>query len=100
MTFHFLFPVAPRAPRGCYCTCNCKSFYVLGRQDLDRGDESVPRAVASVTRISTASGTDSVGASRNPILAPGHLDRLSDQRTDLFFVAERRLRLGRRFNAG
>src|SRR5262245_23559816 len=32
------------------------------------------RAVASVTRISTASGTDSVGASRNPILAPGHLE--------------------------
>ena len=28
------------------------------------------------------------------------LERLSDQCTDLFFVAERRLSLGRRFNAG
>jgi len=28
------------------------------------------------------------------------LERLSGQCTDLFFVAERRLNLGRRFNAG
>jgi hypothetical protein len=28
------------------------------------------------------------------------LERLSDQCTDLFFVAERRLNLDRRFNAG
>jgi hypothetical protein len=31
---------------------------------------------------------------------PQLLEQLSDQRTDLFFVAERRLSLGRRFNAG